>query len=179
MKITVGILFISLVFISLFVLYSHDYRNSDVSHNINHQNSRSLLSLLSKDYQTISCNITSSGEEVECNGDKYLMEKKDSGIAFWRDIIISIVLVLFAGTMSGLTMGLMSMSVTNLNMIIRAEGKDAKYAKKILPLVKKHHLLLVTLLLGNAIAMEVCTKNETKFNICGKNENTLNYYILG
>jgi metal transporter CNNM len=34
------------------------------------------------------------------------------------------------------------------------EDKEKEYAAKIIPLVKQHHLLLVTLLLSNALAME-------------------------
>jgi len=57
--------------------------------------------------------------------------------------------------MSGLTMGLMSMDTLNLN-IIKNSGTESerKCASRILPLVQRHHLLLVTLLLTNAAASE-------------------------
>merc|ERR1719259_649275 len=57
--------------------------------------------------------------------------------------------------MSGLTMGLLSLDVMSLN-VLSSGGKpdEKKYAAKILPLVKRHHLLLVTLLLANAAAVE-------------------------
>lgn len=62
---------------------------------------------------------------------------------------------MFAGAMSGLTVGLMSFSVVELeNKIICGSDQEVKSARKILPIVSRHHLLLVTLLLGNTIAME-------------------------
>ena len=59
------------------------------------------------------------------------------------------------GLMSGLTMGLLSLDVLSLKVLQRG-GKpiEKKYASKILPIVEKHHLLLVTLLLANAAAVE-------------------------
>jgi metal transporter CNNM len=53
-------------------------------------------------------------------------------------------------------MGLMSLDVMNLQ-ILKAGGsaQERKYARKIIPVVKKHHLLLVTLLLANAACLEV------------------------
>lgn len=57
--------------------------------------------------------------------------------------------------MSGLTMGLLSLDLMTLQ-IMRDGGtpKQQRQANKILPIVKRHHLLLVTLLLGNAAAVE-------------------------
>ncbi|MCO5567069.1 hypothetical protein L7F22_020754 [Adiantum nelumboides] len=59
------------------------------------------------------------------------------------------------GLMSGLTLGLMSLGLVDLE-VLRKSGseKDRKYAAKILPVVKNQHLLLCTLLFGNALAME-------------------------
>ena len=76
--------------------------------------------------------------------------------AQWADILISVVLVLMAGLMSGLTMGLLSMDPMNLRIIAKSapEEHTRTYAKRILPLVKRHHLLLVTLLMANAFCME-------------------------
>uniref|UniRef100_A0A6B2L7I0 CNNM transmembrane domain-containing protein n=1 Tax=Arcella intermedia TaxID=1963864 RepID=A0A6B2L7I0_9EUKA len=68
---------------------------------------------------------------------------------------ICIGLVLIAGMMSGLTMGLMSLDLMNLKILKKSgTAKEKKYAKGIIPLVKRHHLLLVSLLLANAAAME-------------------------
>uniref|UniRef100_A0A7N0TWF8 CNNM transmembrane domain-containing protein n=1 Tax=Kalanchoe fedtschenkoi TaxID=63787 RepID=A0A7N0TWF8_KALFE len=68
---------------------------------------------------------------------------------------ISCFLVLFAGIMSGLTLGLMSLGLVELEILQRS-GTDAekKQAAAILPVVQKQHQLLVTLLLCNAVAME-------------------------
>lgn len=74
---------------------------------------------------------------------------------FYMHLGISIALVVFAGLMSGLTIGLMSLDLLTLR-ILRESGTNSQrtYAKRILPLVQHHHLVLVTLLLWNAIAME-------------------------
>ncbi|KAF7801525.1 DUF21 domain-containing protein [Senna tora] len=64
-------------------------------------------------------------------------------------------LVLFAGLMSGLTLGLMSLSLVDLEVLAKSgTPKDRAYAAKILPVVKNQHLLLCTLLICNAAAME-------------------------
>ncbi|TYI02167.1 hypothetical protein ES332_A11G252000v1 [Gossypium tomentosum] len=74
---------------------------------------------------------------------------------FWVYLVVCVVLVLFAGLMSGLTLGLMSLSLVDLEVVIKAgEPQDRKNAEKILPIVKNQHLLLCTLLIGNALAME-------------------------
>ncbi|KAL6210523.1 hypothetical protein ACLB2K_015755 [Fragaria x ananassa] len=68
---------------------------------------------------------------------------------------ISCLLVLFAGIMSGLTLGLMSLNLVDLEILQRSGTSDQKkQAAAILPVVKKQHQLLVTLLLCNAAAME-------------------------
>ncbi|KAJ3676304.1 hypothetical protein LUZ60_003716 [Juncus effusus] len=68
---------------------------------------------------------------------------------------ISCFLVLFAGIMSGLTLGLMSLGVVELEILQRS-GSNAEKAQAaaIFPVVQKQHQLLVTLLLCNAGAME-------------------------
>nr|KAJ0186305.1 hypothetical protein LSAT_V11C900457460 [Lactuca sativa] len=68
---------------------------------------------------------------------------------------VSCILVLFAGIMSGLTLGLMSLGVVELEILHRSgTNKEKKQAAAILPVVQKQHQLLVTLLLCNAAAME-------------------------
>ncbi|XP_027329880.1 DUF21 domain-containing protein At4g14240-like [Abrus precatorius] len=68
---------------------------------------------------------------------------------------ISCLLVLFAGIMSGLTLGLMSLGLVDLEILERSGSPSEKMqAAVILPVVKKQHQLLVTLLLCNAVAME-------------------------
>ncbi|KAH0906299.1 hypothetical protein HID58_038126, partial [Brassica napus] len=74
---------------------------------------------------------------------------------FWFYLTACFGLVAFAGLMSGLTLGLMSLSLVELEVIAKAgEPTDRRNAEKILPLVKNQHLLLCTLLIGNALAME-------------------------
>ncbi|CAK9176918.1 unnamed protein product [Ilex paraguariensis] len=70
-------------------------------------------------------------------------------------LVISVILVAFAGLMSGLTLGLMSLSLVDLEVLLKAgRPEDRKNAAKILPLVKNQHLLLCTLLICNSMAME-------------------------
>ncbi|XP_056696940.1 DUF21 domain-containing protein At2g14520 [Spinacia oleracea] len=77
------------------------------------------------------------------------------GSQFFIRIAICIILVLFAGLMSGLTLGLMSLSLVELEVLAKSgTPEDRKYAAKILPVVRKQHLLLCTLLICNAAAME-------------------------
>ncbi|KAK7332277.1 hypothetical protein VNO80_29027 [Phaseolus coccineus] len=68
---------------------------------------------------------------------------------------ISGFLVIFAGIMSGLTLGLMSLGLVDLEILQRSGSPSEKrQAAVILPVVQKQHQLLVTLLLCNAAAME-------------------------
>ncbi|KAM7482388.1 hypothetical protein LguiB_006971 [Lonicera macranthoides] len=74
---------------------------------------------------------------------------------FFIHILIIIFLVLFAGMMSGLTLGLMSLSLVDLEVLAKSgTPTDRKHAAKILPVVKNQHLLLCSLLICNAAAME-------------------------
>ncbi|XP_018484309.1 putative DUF21 domain-containing protein At1g03270 [Raphanus sativus] len=78
------------------------------------------------------------------------------GSPWWFIVVgVACLLVLFAGIMSGLTLGLMSLGLVELE-ILQQSGSSAekKQAAAILPVVKKQHQLLVTLLLCNAAAME-------------------------
>ncbi|RYG62175.1 DUF21 domain-containing protein, partial [archaeon] len=63
--------------------------------------------------------------------------------------------VICAGLAAGLTMGLLSLDVTKLEIkTMTGTAEEKLAAKSILPIVQQHHLLLVTLLLFNAIANE-------------------------
>ncbi|XAR53612.1 hypothetical protein NMG60_11022231, partial [Bertholletia excelsa] len=74
---------------------------------------------------------------------------------FWIYLLISAALVAFAGLMSGLTLGLMSLSLVDLEVLAKAgQPQDRKNAEKILPIVKNQHMLLCTLLISNSLAME-------------------------
>jgi len=64
--------------------------------------------------------------------------------------------VLMAALAAGLTMGLLALDPLDLLIKIRApqSEEEGKYAKTLLPIVRQHHRLLVTLLLINAISNE-------------------------
>lgn len=63
--------------------------------------------------------------------------------------------VLCAGLGAGLTMGMLSLDITKLEIkAINGTEAERDAASKILPLVKQHHLLLVTLLLFDSLASE-------------------------
>ncbi|WJX84183.1 DUF21 domain-containing protein [Trifolium repens] len=68
---------------------------------------------------------------------------------------ISCLLVIFAGIMSGLTLGLMSLDSVGLEILQRSGSfTEKKQAAAIYPVLQKQHQLHVTLLLCNALAME-------------------------
>ncbi|XP_041991181.1 DUF21 domain-containing protein At2g14520-like isoform X1 [Salvia splendens] len=74
---------------------------------------------------------------------------------FFISIAVVAFLVLFAGLMSGLTLGLMSLTLVDLEVLAKSgTPNDRNHAEKILPVVKNQHLLLCTLLICNAAAME-------------------------
>ncbi|XP_009342173.2 DUF21 domain-containing protein At4g14240 isoform X1 [Pyrus x bretschneideri] len=78
------------------------------------------------------------------------------GSAWWFIYAgLSCFFVIFAGIMSGLTLGLMSLGLVELEILQRSGSPtEKKQAAVILPVVQKQHQLLVTLLLCNAAAME-------------------------
>ena len=71
------------------------------------------------------------------------------------NIVLSLICVVCAGLAAGLTMGLLSIETTKLE-IKRITGTDEEKhdVDLILPIVKEHHLLLCTLLLFNSLANE-------------------------
>lgn len=82
-------------------------------------------------------------------------EGRVEGSAFWICLTTIFICVVVAGAMAGLTIGLFSLDRLGLEVLIRSgHATEKRYASLILPLVKKEHLLLVTLLLCNAIANE-------------------------
>ncbi|VAI24553.1 unnamed protein product [Triticum turgidum subsp. durum] len=77
------------------------------------------------------------------------------GTMFWVYLLSCAGLVMFAGLMSGLTLGLMSLSLVDLEVLAKAgTPQDRRNAARILPVVTNQHLLLCTLLIGNSLAME-------------------------
>ena len=63
-----------------------------------------------------------------------------------------VVLILFSGMFSGLTLGLLSLSIEGLDIVISGGSpEERRWATRILPLRKQGNLLLCTLLLGNTL----------------------------
>lgn len=104
----------------------------------------------------ISAGVRSPGL-VACGGELFVREEGavDSPLLYGAYCAIVLFLVCTAGAMSGLTIGLMGLDLTQLR-ILEASGTESekRYAAKIIPVVSRHHLCLVTLLLANAMAME-------------------------
>ena len=71
-------------------------------------------------------------------------------------IFVVFVCLSSAGMASGLTQGLLSLDIMELRIKLQS-GSDAekKQAAAVLPLLSNHHVLLVSLLLWNASAMEI------------------------
>jgi len=71
------------------------------------------------------------------------------------EIVIIAVPVILSGVFAGLTLGYMALDATQLSVLAQSGTTlQKKYASRILPLRRKGHLLLVTLLLGNVICNE-------------------------
>lgn len=74
---------------------------------------------------------------------------------FWLFLFLSAFLILFAGLCSGLTVGYLSIKKQTLLLWMDSPDEEKiRIAKTILDVLENHHLLLSTLLLSNALAME-------------------------
>lgn len=70
-------------------------------------------------------------------------------------IIVTIICVVSASVASGLTQGYMALDTMELKIKSRSgTPSEKKMAARLLPIIKEHHLLLVSLMLWNATAME-------------------------
>ena len=71
------------------------------------------------------------------------------------------------GIFSGLTLGLLSLDSTQLQVLSEAgKPNEQRYAKRIRPLVKRHHLLLVTLLVSTRLPSATSFILVSKQNRC-------------
>jgi metal transporter CNNM len=78
-----------------------------------------------------------------------------SSTEHWIDLSMVLLCILSAGLAAGLTIGLISIDRNELRLMsINGTEIQKKQAAKILPLIKDHHWLLVTLFLFNATANE-------------------------
>jgi len=104
----------------------------------------------------ISC-ILLDDRTVSCNGSEYVTEKlfNYTETLFWIYLLVYLVLASIAGLVSGLTLALLSMDRLEIEILQEAgTQKEQKMARQILPLVRRRHLLLVTLVLANSAAVE-------------------------
>eukprot|EP01044_Picomonas_judraskeda_P026260 COSAG03_NODE_7905_length_857_cov_1.728232_1_plen_216_part_10 len=100
------------------------------------------------------------GEVLELDGDASL-----SPLAFWMDVAVVIVLVLAAGLFSGLNIGLMALDAAELKQILTSKSgsvseRDRNYARRVLPVVKDTHHVLVTLLLCNCVSPRTAAEQQ-------------------
>lgn len=71
-------------------------------------------------------------------------------------VLIALGCLVMAACVAGLTLGLMTLDTVGLEIMMQSNNpREAHAARKIMPVRKQAHLLLVTLLLGNTIATEL------------------------
>eukprot|EP00899_Mesostigma_viride_P022767 jgi/Mesvir1/3675/Mv14964-RA.1 len=112
--------------------------------------------LQAKNHSKITCEVLTA-TQLLCKGTTFDREQRDvpGTNRFYIDIGVCVFMVLFAGICSGLTLGLLSLDPMNLEVILKGGSPTQRaHAQRIMPLVRNHHLLLCTLLLANAAAME-------------------------
>ena len=70
----------------------------------------------------------------------------------WHQFLAMIALLVCSGLFSGLTLGMMSLDVSNLELVIAGgDPVQKRQAERILPIRRRGNLLLCTLLLGNVL----------------------------
>lgn len=87
-----------------------------------------------------------------------VFKKPTSILPIWLQVIFIICLLLMSGLFSGLNLGLMSLDMTELDIIARCgDETEKKYAKRIHPVRKRGNYLLCTILLGNVLVNNTLT----------------------
>ena len=133
-------------------------------HNLRHEDLSSSPFLFSDETKTDSSSSSQFLaarflEDTECSVDCCKQFEDDlcpsenewiSNIPFAIQIILIILLLCLSALFSGLTLGLMSLDKTGLEIVMGGDDPQAaEYAKKIYPVRENGNLLLCTLLLGN------------------------------
>jgi metal transporter CNNM len=105
-------------------------------------------------------NIYDQYRHFHHQGDNYwlcIITTKDM-MPLWSRIAIFFVLLTLSGLFSGLNLGLMSLDVSELEILKRiGTVKERSYANKIYPLRKRGNFLLCTILLGNVLVNSTST----------------------
>lgn len=97
---------------------------------------------------------TLSSNQINTHNLRKLSEGSNNS-SFGLDVTLVVVCIVCAGLASGLTQGLLSLDFTEMTIKSRSGTVDEKrYAAKVLPIISRHHLLLVSLMLWNAAATE-------------------------
>jgi len=92
---------------------------------------------------------------LEEEGDHHEVKLTPDQFEFWVFLVMVFATTAFAGMMSGLTVGYLSIDQLELEIKLKTGTQQEKEdAMAIMPILAKHHLLLSTLLLANALAME-------------------------
>ena len=105
-----------------------------------------ILQEASNETETCSIDCCRQYEETFCPNENAWI----GAIPFWLQIVLIVVLISLSALFSGLTLGLMSLDKTGLEIVMGGDDpKQAAYAKKIFPVRENGNLLLCTLLLGN------------------------------
>jgi metal transporter CNNM len=96
---------------------------------------------------------TTTTEEVHSEHEEKKYSPSETG--FWVCLFMIMFLTCFSGLMSGLTVGCLSIDELQLELKLKNGTEQEKEDARILmPILHKHHLLLSTLLLANALALE-------------------------
>ena len=110
----------------------------------------------------------------------------------WSNLLFTVVLVMLSGMFSGLTLGLLSLSLEGLDIVIHGGNPDERrWATRIYPVRKRGNLLLCTLLFGNTLVIALPplhthqpTQNQHTFyippaHLCGQMSSALRIPMSG
>ncbi|CAD8060225.1 unnamed protein product [Paramecium primaurelia] len=95
------------------------------------------------------------GDEIENKDEPHHHRYSPSEGIFWLFLLYAFGLSILAAFCSGNTQGLLSIDMLNLELKLKSGTEyEKKVAQILLPVISQHHLLLSTLLVGNAFACE-------------------------